>query len=183
MSLTSRYRQRPTLSRNMLRAAYSAPAQVVSDLKRCGMKLRIQSLALVLLCVICLPSGVFAESLRSGEVAGTTNYLYKLKEAFLAFKTEYGRFPNGTAVEICQVLSGKNIRRQNPRRIEFYSFREPTGHLWWRKPGDLNSAGEPIDRWGQPLILSYLGPDAIIISSAGSPTRPSRTSGMSVTIL
>ena len=146
------------------------------------MKLRIQSLSLVLLCVICLPSGVFAETLIPAEVAGTTDYLYKLREAYLAFKTEYGRFPNGTAVEICQVLSGKDIRSQNPRKIEFYSFREPKGHLWWRKPGDLNSAGDPIDRWGQPLILSYPGHDATVISSAGPPTRPSWTSGMSVTI-
>jgi hypothetical protein len=29
-----RYRQRPALSRNVLRAAHSAPAQVVSDLRR-----------------------------------------------------------------------------------------------------------------------------------------------------
>jgi hypothetical protein len=33
-----RYRQRPTLSRNVLRAAHSAPAQVVSDLRRSAKK-------------------------------------------------------------------------------------------------------------------------------------------------
>jgi hypothetical protein len=36
--LTRRYRQRPTLSRNVLRAAHSAPAQVVSDLGRSAKK-------------------------------------------------------------------------------------------------------------------------------------------------
>ncbi|NLT70437.1 MAG: hypothetical protein GXX91_07055 [Verrucomicrobiaceae bacterium] len=146
------------------------------------MKLRIQSLSLILVCVIYLPSGVFAESLVPAEVAGTSDYLYKLKAALVAFKAEYGRFPNGTAIEICQVLSGKVIRSQNPRKIEFHLFREPTGHLWWKKPGDLNAAGEPIDRWEQPLIFSYPKPGVIMISSLGPPKRPGWTSGMSVVI-
>jgi RNase P subunit RPR2 len=39
MSRTMRYRQRPALSRNVLRAAHSAPAQVVSDLRRSAKKI------------------------------------------------------------------------------------------------------------------------------------------------
>ncbi len=146
------------------------------------MKSRIRNLALVFIFVFTLPSPSSAESLVPAEIGGTTNYLYKLKEALLAFRTEYGVFPNGTNVEICQTLSGRVIRGQNPRKIVFYSFRKPTGHWWWRKPGDLNLAGEPIDRWGQPLRFSYPQPGNIEISSPGPPRRPKWKSGMSVTI-
>lgn len=146
------------------------------------MKLRIKKTSLVFLLFIWIPSQSTAESRIPAEVTGTTNYLYKLKEAFLAFETEYGIFPTGTVPEMCSILSGSDIRGQNPRRIVFYIFRKPTGHWWWRKPGDLNTAGEPIDRWGRSLVFSFPKPGIIQISSLGPPRRPTWTSSMSVTI-
>lgn len=146
------------------------------------MKSRIGNTALAFLLFVIIPSPSPAETRVPGEISGTTDYLYKLKRAILAFETEYGVFPDGTVTEICEILAGRSIRGQNPRKIEFYRFRKPSGHLWWKKQGDLNAAEEPIDRWGQPLVFSFPKPGTIVISSPGPPRRPTWTSGMSVTI-
>jgi hypothetical protein len=79
-----RYRQRPTLSRNMLRAAYSAPAQVVSDLGRWAkMKKILFIIFLALGLTGCIP-------LQQTKITGGQNNDY------FGYYDDYGLLNIGT---------------------------------------------------------------------------------------
>lgn len=58
-----------------------------------------------------------------------------------AYSMAFGILPEGSRAEICAVLSGKNVRGQNPKQ-------EPVVEGY-----DLNVAGEFLDPWGEPYQI------------------------------
>jgi hypothetical protein len=81
-----RYRQRPTLSRNVLRAAHSAPAQVVSDLRRSANHFMHTTLVLLFFAALLFPFiGSLVWISRDAKLRGKPGLLVASLAAVLAW--------------------------------------------------------------------------------------------------
>ena len=84
--------------------------------------------------------------------------LARLKQGLEAFNYEYGYFPTGNIVVLSSVLSGKNIGGQNLKEIRFL----PDSSL---QP--IDSTGQILDFWGQPLRIEATNAETVAIFSFG----------------
>lgn len=84
--------------------------------------------------------------------------LARLKQGLEAFHQEYGRFPTGNITAVSSILFGRNIAGQNPKEIRIL----PESAL---QP--IDSAGQILDSWGQPLRIDTTNTNTVTISSLG----------------
>ncbi len=71
------------------------------------------------------------------------------------YRMTYGKYPLGTKADLCGILLGINIDRQNAREIQFLEA----------KPAEINQDGEFIDPWGSPYEIQV--GDTVLIYSCG----------------
>jgi hypothetical protein len=92
------------------------------------------------------------------KLVKTTALLSAVRNAVATFYQDYNRWPTGTASEIAHVLSGENVRGENPRQKKFITF-------IGKRP--VNQRGELIDAWGTPLMMFVDASDSYAIYSCG----------------
>jgi hypothetical protein len=101
------------------------------------------------LCLTCLAlpcSAQYQKTRLQGEVS-------QLVTACTGYKTEYGKFPSGTNIEIMRALTGTN-----PRKFTFIEL-----------PARSKDAdGCFLDQWGTPYRVVFPNAETLEIRSAGA---------------
>ena len=112
-------------------------------------------LALLVAYGFLFPSKPYGIGKDKVETLGT---LAKLKFGLEAFHREYGHFPPGNLATLSRILLGEDIGGQNPKRIQMLpaKFRS-----------HIDSNGNILDSWGQPLRIEYSYSNIVTISSTG----------------
>ena len=84
--------------------------------------------------------------------------LARLKQGLEAFHQEYGHFPTGNVATVSRVLFGENVGGQNPKKILILneSALQP-----------IDSTGQILDSWGQPIRLEATNAEMVTIFSLG----------------
>jgi hypothetical protein len=99
------------------------------------------------LCVFCLYAG--SAAMRAAKTARTRNEMEQIRTAIFAYETEYDEPPpTDKNAALMKILTGK-VSTGNPRGIAFLTV----------SPRDMNSAGEMVDAWQKPFLISLADPD------------------------
>jgi hypothetical protein len=88
---------------------------------------------------------------RSKSVRCRVN-LMMLRSGIENYQNEFGSYPTGDSMQILKKLLG-----DNPQKIKFLRPENMS----------LNQAGEFLDPWGTPYVISFSSTNSFVISSAG----------------
>ena len=75
-----------------------------------------------------------------------------LRSGIENYQNEFGSYPTGDSMQILKKLLG-----DNPQKIKFLRPENMS----------LNQAGEFLDPWGTPYVISFSSTNSFVISSAG----------------
>lgn len=120
-----------------------------------GLWISLFVLALLVACGFLFPSKPYG---IGKDKAATIVTLARLKHGLEAFHQEYGHFPVGSVATLGRTLLGEDIGGQNPKRIQMLpaNFRS-----------HIDSKGNILDSWGQPLRIEFTSSNNVMISSTG----------------